>query len=187
MKEKVRPIYSELQGYLSQAPKLESTNVVFEKSIWEQNHLTIAELNDVTGENYDKFKVIVQPWASSETGYALSMVEYRTKLAGLIARLHAQFFSEEQAPFSGMPATTNIFNQSQQQTASFQVQLLLEMRDKIDEKIGEFPEDSKERTFLEKIKDGLKSVSNTSQLMALLLKTGNDIGLTIDEMLKIFG
>jgi len=182
--EKIRPIYSELQGYLAQAPGADK-GMIFEKSIWEGYHATIDELNAVTGDNYDRYKVQVQPWASSDIGFALSILEYRTKIGGLIARLHGSFFSNEAAPFSGMPNTVITNQQTQSQTVN--VQMLLEVQSKIDEVLPTLPEGSKEKGFLERIKSSLGQTKNISELIRLILQTGNDMGITLVQMLKWFG
>ena len=58
MEEKIRPIYSELQGYLSQAPKLESTiDRSTYSTLWTQVNNTIDELNKASAKNYDGFKI----------------------------------------------------------------------------------------------------------------------------------
>jgi len=116
MKEKVRPIYSELQGYLSQAPK-KNKGLIFESSMWEQHNQTIDELNNITGKNYDRYKVEVKSidWNRTMRRVIYSQ-SYRTKLSGLILRLHGEYFSDEPPPFSGMPST--IISQQQVQSQS---------------------------------------------------------------------
>jgi len=111
------------------------------------------------------------------------VLTYRNKLGGLIARLHGEYFSDEPAPFSGMPNT--VINQTQQQSQNFQVQMLLEMQSKIDEKIPELKEGTKEKSFLDKIKSSLPSIKNTTELVSLVLKTGKDFGLTVEQILNI--
>ena len=182
-KEKIRPIYSELQGYLSQAPSEKTTSdATYDSSIWNQFNAAIDELNNISGNNYDRFKI------HPETGGAgvahVYILTYRSKLGGLISRLHGEFFSDEAAPFSGMPTT--IISQNQQQTQSFQIQMLLEIQSKIDEKIPKFDEGSKEKRFLERVKGSLASIGNITQLVTLLLKVAQDIGLTIEQILDIF-
>jgi len=179
MKEKIRPIYYELQGYLSQAPK--EKNVIFENSVWEHYNTKIDELSSISGEDYSSYKVNPIKWGD---GLAVEILNYRTKLGGLIARLHGKFFPDESPPFSGMPST--IITQTQQQTQSFQIQMLLEIQSKIDEKTSQFNEGSKERRFLDKIKNSLSSVKDTSQLITLILKVGKEIGLTLGQILDIF-
>ncbi|MDO8739946.1 MAG: hypothetical protein Q7J54_00035 [Candidatus Woesearchaeota archaeon] len=185
-KEKVRPIYSELQGYLSQAPKLDTTSTRTSDSVfWIQINNTINELNKITEKNYDSFRLSPEIMRGNgmNTHEYIHIATYRLKLGGLIAKLHGEFFSEEPAPFSGMPST--IINQTQQQNQSLQVQMLLEMQEEINKKIQK-TEDPQEKTFLEKIKSSLSSVKNAAEFVALVLKVGNDLGLTIQQIMKLF-
>jgi len=183
-KENIRPIYSELQGYLSQTSKEKSiSDAMYDAFIWDQFNTVIDELNSISGNNYDRFKI--NPKRASGSGSPfVQVLTYRSMLGGLISRLHGEFFSDEPPPFSGMPTT--IISQSQQQTQSFQIQMLLEIQSTIDEKIHKFEEGAKEKKFLERVKASLASIGNITQLVALLLKVGNEVGLTIEQVAKIF-
>lgn len=186
IRDKIRPIYCELQGYLFQAPgtpEKGSGSLFFENAVWERYNKTIDELNDISSKDYSGYKVSPEYHSGFQTN-AVGILDYRTKLGGLIARLHGENFPDETVPFGGMPST--IITQTQQQTQSFQIQMLLEIQSRIDEKIPKFDKDSKERNFLEKIKSSLSSVKDVSQLITLLLKTGNEIGLTISQILNMF-
>ncbi|MFZ2969719.1 MAG: hypothetical protein WA063_01075 [Minisyncoccia bacterium] len=188
-KEKIRPIYSELQGYLSQAPEIKDAyGHSSDLSLIEQYNETIEELNNISSKDYNRFKIkekeIINRSASSLGGGSFFRIStYRNKLGGLIARLYGEYFPDEPAPFSGMPNT--IINQTQQQSQNFQVQMLLEMQSKIDEKIPEFKEGTKEKSFLDRIKSLLPSIKNTTELLALILKTGKDFSLTIEQILNV--
>jgi len=85
--------------------------------------------------------------------HSMEIASYRSKLGGLISRLHGEYFSDEPAPFRGMPSTVNI--QIRQQSPSIRVQMLFDVRDKISEKLSEFDEVTKERTFLQKVKGSI--------------------------------
>ncbi|PIY88477.1 MAG: hypothetical protein COY73_03760 [Candidatus Nealsonbacteria bacterium CG_4_10_14_0_8_um_filter_37_14] len=184
MKEQVRPIYSELQGYLSQAPAGDK-GLIFEASIWEQHNQTIDELNTVTGKNYDRYKVEVRSIDWNRTmRRVIDSQSYRIKLGGLISRLHGEYFSDEPPPFSGMPST--VITQHQIQNQATYVQILLDLQSKIDEKLQEYKEESKEKTFLEKIKNSLSRVGNIVELIGLILRTGKELGLTVEQILKMF-
>lgn len=181
-KQKIRPLYSQLQGYLSQGPNADGkTSVISDPDFWNHYNKTIDELNDISGNNYDHLEV--QPIRGQAASW-VPIQTYRSKLGGLISRLHGQFFSDEPAPFGSMPST--IIRQSQQQTQSFQIQMLLEIQSTIDEKIRQFEKGSKEQTFLQKVKSSLASIANITQLVALLLKVGHEVGLTIEQIAKIF-
>jgi len=184
MKEQVRPIYSELQGYLSQAPAGDK-GLIFEASIWEQHNQTIDELNTVTGKNNDRYKVEVRSIDWKRTmRRVIDSQSYRIKLGGFISRLHGEYFSDEPPPFSGMPST--MITQHQIQNQATYVQILLDLQSKIDEKLQEYKEESKEKTFLEKIKNSLSRVGNIVELIGLILRTGKELGLTVEQILKMF-
>jgi len=180
-KEKIRPIYSQLQGYLSQVPKADVESQIYNSDLLNHYNKVIDELNNISGNNYEDFKL--QP-VLLHSRFRVLVETYRSKLGGLISRLYGQFFSDEPAPFSSMPST--IISQSQQQTQSFQIQMLLEIQSTVDEKIRQFKDGSKEKTFLQKVKTFLASVGNVTQFVSLLLRVAQEVGLTIEELLKIF-
>jgi len=182
MKNDIRPLYYELQGYLSQSPSFDNKNepILYEESMWGQFHTTINELNQTTGKNYDKFKITP---LRGDFGPFVRISEYRSKLGGLISRLHGEYFNDEPAPFSGMPNT--IIQQNQQQTQSTQIQILLEIQSIIDKNL-EKTVDPIEKSFLEKIKSSLSLAKSVPELMSLILSTGSSLGMTIDQVLKFF-
>jgi hypothetical protein len=95
MKDKVRPIYFELQGYLSQAPA-QKDNVIFESQVWIQHNITIDELETVTSKKYERYRL--HPESSQYGSDAISIQAYRTILGGLISRLHGEYFPDEVSP-----------------------------------------------------------------------------------------
>lgn len=184
MKNKIRPIYSELQGCLSRAPSPERNTIMDQPEFWNHHNSIIDELNQVTGENYDKYKIQVENinWNGSYR-QKIDIQTYRTKLAGLISRLHGAYFSDEQPPFSEMPNT--VINQTQNQSQSQSVSVLLEIQEKIISEIGNHSEGSKERNFLQKIKDLLPSIKTTTEIFSTILKIGADFGLSSEEIHKL--
>ncbi|MHC4459091.1 MAG: hypothetical protein ACYS0I_18780 [Planctomycetota bacterium] len=182
-KEKIEHVYSELQGCLSQATKAKtSANAFYDAQIWNQYNEAVDELNNISGNNYDRFRI--HPETSGPFGDFVRSITYRSKLAALILRLHNEFFSDAPAPFSDKPATD--LRRRQQQSRFFQMQMILEIQSKIDEKIPEFNEGSKEKEFLEKAKASLASIKSATQLVSLLLKTGRELDLTIEQMSELF-
>lgn len=177
MKSKIRPIYSELQGYLSQTPK--GNNIIYEEACWNQVNQTIAELKTVCGNSFDKF--LIEPHRDSKEQYVENDT-FRFKLGGLISRLHGEYFSDEIAPFSGMPST--IITQNQQQIQS--VQMFLDIQSKIIESSKQFDEGSKEKKFIDKLKGSLSTVSNVNDLIKLCLKLAEEFGVGLAALLKIF-
>lgn len=186
MREKVRPLYSELQGYLHQAPDPEKNKVAYRghgegSNLSEQLNNTIDELNTVTSQDFSRFKVNPVRWGDS--GTAIHLDEYRTKLSGLISRLHGEFFFDQTPPFGGTPST--VINQSQSQVQSMSVQILLELQSKIDEKLNNSELDPKKKTFLERIKQSLAATKDIVSLLKLIFKTGKDLGLGIDDISQL--
>jgi hypothetical protein len=182
-KQVVRPIYSELQGYLAEAPSVENKGVIFESVFWEQYNNAIIQLNTVTGKDYNRFKL--QPHLREDGKLSLHIYIYRQKLGGIIAHLHGEYFPEETPPFTEMPSTISI-TQSQNQNQLLQVQLLLEVDALIRKKLGTVQDGSKEKTFLEKVKASLSSVKDVGQLVTLLITTAHQLGITIEQLRSLF-
>lgn len=181
MKNKVRPLYSELQGYLSQTPPIKNNyDAISEPTFWEQINLTLDELSKATNKDYSKYKL------TSESGDGerfIRLTVVRLKLGGVISRLHGEYFSDESAPFSGMPSTVNNFTQMQQQTATQTI--ILEFQEVLNEKIVSTPKEN-EKSFLQKVKEGLGTIKNTAELMKLILETAKQFGFDINQVLAIF-
>lgn len=182
-KEDIRPIYAEIQGYLSQAPTKERTSAIYDVNLWEQANQVIDELSRVSGEDYSRFKMTPKLSGQSRSPF-IEKDTYRAKLSGLISRLHGKYFSDEIPPFSGMPST--VITQTQQQSQSIQVQMLLDFQSKIDEKINHLKPEDKERKFLEKLKGALASVRDYAGLIALYVTTAKEFGLTLKDLLELF-
>ena len=192
--EKIRPIYFELQGYLSQVPEVKGLNdPLYDSSIWMQYNQAVDQLNEVSGVDYSRFKV--EPRTSkarrSSEGRLISpeyefvnIVSYRQKISGLISRIHAEFFPKEAPPFGSTPST--IISQTQQQSQSVHIQMLLEVQSKIDQELPKFDEGTKERTFLQKVKGSLSSVKDATSLIALLLNIAKECGLSLEDLKGIF-
>jgi len=174
-KSTIRPYYSEFQGYLSQAPTaLDSSDIISDESLWNQYNKAVDLLSTKTAIDYSRFKI-----ETSERFIRIST--YRQRLGGLISRLHAEYFSDEPAPFSGMPST--IITQTQQQSIS--VQMLLDIQTKIDEALTK-SKDDKEKGFLNKFKSALSSITNVNDLLSLCLKLAKEYGLTIQSLMSFW-
>ena len=94
-KNNVRPIYRKLQRCLLQTSRpIELYDDMTEESIWIQYNDLIDNLNNTTGDNYDKFKVV--PEGDKEP--TLKLTVYRDKLGGLINHLRTKYFPDEPEP-----------------------------------------------------------------------------------------
>lgn len=189
-KEDIRPIYAELQGYMLQAPGGDNVRVIYDSNVWKHYNQVVDELTKLTGHSYDRFK-IAHLYMPSGRGHkeCVDVTQYRTKLSGLISRLHAEFFLDEPSPFAGSPGM--VINQTQQQSQAVYIQMIMEINEQLTRSETQFTEGTKERGFIDKVKGYLKSaVSSTTsaaQLMLLLLNVAKECNLSIADMQKIFG
>ena len=97
--------------------------------------------------------------------------------------MHGEFFSDETPPFSGMPST--VIRQTQQHSVS--VQILLDIKSKIDEILPKVENGSKEANFLNKFKSILSSIFNVNQLVSKFMKLAHGFGLNIQDILTMWG
>ena len=181
-KKKIRPVYSELQGYLNQAPSVgeHGNSTTRDETLWRQLNDTIDELNSASGADFNKFKVT--GIKNGQSYYYINVSEYRTKLGGLITRLHGTYFSDEPAPFYGMPSTT--ITVSNQQEQSQHQSVIVELNSVIDKKLGTLPE-GKEKSFLGSLKEGLGTVKDFTSLMILISTLGQKYGIGIEQLASL--
>jgi hypothetical protein len=183
IKNEIRPLYSEFQGYLSQAPKTPENEpwlAMHDEVVWEQYNDALNLLSKKTQKSYDRFKIVPK---QGQGGPLLAINTFRQKVGGLISNLHGEYFSDEPPPFSGMPST--IINQTQQQTIS--VQLVLDIQSKIDELLPKVEDGSNEQKFLEKFKSTLSSVSNVNDAIGKCMKFADEFGVNVQEILSLWG
>lgn len=182
-KKAIRPVYSELQGYLNQAPIIgEYGNITSEdETLWVQLNNTIDELKSVTGIDFSKFKITGVK--HNQLGSFIYVSEYRSKLGGLITRLHGTYFSDEPAPFYGMPSTTitvsNQQEQSQYQTLTTELQLI------INKKLTTLPEGN-EKKFLGGLKETLGTVKDFASLIVIISNLAQEYKIGIEQLTSLF-
>lgn len=182
MKEKIRPLYSEFQGYLSQAPtSSKSIDSIDDEVIWNQYNDALRLLCDETGKDYFRFRIDPKINQISSRSYVRIDV-YRQKLGGLISYLHGEYFSDETPPFSGMPST--VINTTQQQTTS--IQLALDLQTRIDELLPNLEAGSKKQKFLEKFRSILSTISNVNDLIGKCMKLAHENGLNVQDMVSLW-
>lgn len=183
-KKLIRPVYSELQGYLNQAPNIgdHGNAISKDETLWTQLNSTVDELNGVTGTDFNKFKVT--GIRHNQFDSFINVSEYRTKLGGLITRLHGTYFSDEPAPFYGMPSTT--ITVSNQQEQSQHQTVFVELHSVIDKKLPTLPE-GKEKSFLGSLKEGLGTVKDFASLMMLISTLGQKYGIGMEQLASLLG
>lgn len=177
-KAKIRSIYAELQGYLHEAP--EPGSITRNDFFWNQFNKAIDELSELGNKGYEKFRINPK---TGQFGSYIDLSSYRGSLGGLIAKLHADYFLEESAPFGTLPST--IITTTQNQNQSVKIEIAVEMTELITNKIKQYEEGSAERSFLERIRQGVKEGKGLIELVNLILKTGAEFGLTISTMAQL--
>jgi hypothetical protein len=183
-KKKIRPLYNELQGYLTQAPTATYLAEFFDdKTQWEYVDKTIDRLNTATRNNYDQFKIVEGIQNSIEgRSNVVRVSTFKTMLAGLISYLHGEYFYDEPSPFSGVPSTVITQYQNQQQSVNV---LILEMQRKIDEKLA-VTEDEKEKGFLKKLQGVLPTVTTGIGLVKSVFDLAAQMGLDPHQISRLF-
>lgn len=177
-KEKVRPIYEELKGYLKDFPTSFSQENSF---YWTSVDKCIDRLKELTNEDYSRFRLTVKRDGRSVGEYILRD-EYKAKVNGLIGSLKGTFFNDEDTLGNSLISVSQIQN--------VHVTMLLEVNTMIDKQLfGENANSLKpeERSFLQKVKDQLPTIKTAAELLALVVKTAQESGLDIHTVAKAFG
>ena len=180
--EEIKVLYEQLKASLSQLPLQNSTrpdlNVIRTQPTWERHNAIVSRLMELTGDDYLEFKI---EGKNSQLGYFINLADLRQLQGELIAVIRTKYIPEEEAPFTGTPDTAININNSQSQT--MHVQMLLDFGSLIEKKLTDLdPEQEKERTFLEKIKESLAQINDTNQLIQTILKTAREVGLTLAKL-----
>ena len=179
-KIRIRAIYREIQGYLSQTPIPNSPSDIFRtNSSWERYNQALQDLSEITGEEYTRFQI--QP--EYLEGEAIVLIEnYRQSLGGFINTIHTLYFADEPEPFSGSPTTVITQNQYQEQS----VQMVVDIQSKIDMTLQRLQEDTPKKRFLEKLRGRVNSIKNVTDLLALVMKLAKDFKLNLGDLTSIF-
>ena len=178
-KGKIKALYAELQGYLSQTPEPNQPTDIFPNdSSWLQYNDSVRELAQLTGEDYDRF--IIKP--ENSNGFNIvQIMSYRQTLGGIIGRIHSIYFPDEIPPFSGTPQTIISQNQSQS------IQMLLDIKSKIDTELTKANGGSQKEGFLSNLKGKLSQVKNVNDLLKLILNTAKEFNINFMDLVSTFG
>lgn len=177
--KKIKIIYEELLGYMSQIPSSKDSPYLHGQNIWAPYEDKLVQLEEILGQNLSSYRLALDhEWDPPR----ISTIEYRTKMNGLIMRLRAEHFPDLDAPFSGSPRM--VVNQSQ--NPSVQVSILLEIQSTIDKQLYDQKTTADEKSFLKKVKDSLGTVRDVASLVALIAKTAADFGISPETIFKLF-
>ncbi len=176
--DKLKTLYAELRGILSQAtPQSREHDFFTEYGALEYYDSVINELVRETEDNYDRFRL--------PTSGRLTMTTFKITVAGLIAHLRQKHFPAERDPLCTEPSAYTV--QTTNVTQQVHIDMILQMDRLITKKIVEHQKGTKERTFLEKLQDGMKSASNFVDFAKTLTDAAMKAGVGIADIGRIFG
>lgn len=178
-KDKVKPIYQELQGFLSQTPLPKNNYDRLTEDSWDLVNQSIDKLNQETSKDYNKFRIEPEIVDGIAKVY---VTVFRQKLGGLIDYLHAEYFEEDQRPFSGQPSTIVSQNQTQNMSVQLYVQFGMELQ-----KAMERAETEEEKSFLKDISGKIETVKTFIEFILLVTNLAVKHGITMDRLKTIFG
>lgn len=168
-------VYREILGYINQLPTTENSDSgIYEKQVWETYNDAVQEIVSLTDNTaLDRFKINE---GKGQMGPYVSAMALRTKISGLVSRLHAQYFNHEEWPFSRNNGMT--INQNQN------INLAIELQDKIASAMSKAANEP-ERKFLEEIDQKLRNINSVVQAFNIILSTAEKVGLTISSVLHL--
>jgi hypothetical protein len=189
-KEKVREIYSELQGYLSQFPIGDSPDRSIDDDDYSKNiNSLVLELNRLTEEDFSRFNIGVHSIkyaGRTEVIHEIKISEYRTKVMGLIKILHSKFFQSEHEPFSSSPSTVNINSQHQEQSQVQNIKLLIDVSKVITKNLNNAETTAEEKTFLYEVEKVLPTINGGLDLLQKVSSIATKAGIAIAAVSKLF-
>ncbi|MFC1810380.1 hypothetical protein ACFLZH_02675 [Patescibacteria group bacterium] len=180
IKEKLRPVYQELNGLYSSSPTPDKQTTISDSPFWEYYHSIIDEIEEITGEKYDKYRMSVNR-TDYPGGDFIHVITYHQKLSGLISRLYGKFFSTELNPLTSEPSTQTTINQIQSQSQN----IVIDFKQTVEEKIPKTT-DSNEKNFLTTLKDKLTGIKNVTHLIKTIISTARDFGIGLEQMINLF-
>ncbi len=196
--KEIMPIYKSLEGLLRQVFSMDSSSE--EPGIedfYNKQIERLKELNPDSKDIWDNFRVEAKSHVISHSPQrepvmgnpVIDINEYKGKLSSLIGEVHGRFFIGEPSPdYGNSPRIMNVQNQQQSQEQiqiQVQTQMLLDVQEKIVKKQKEYKKGSRERKFIDKLKEKLSSVKGYIEFITLVYEVAKAVGLSPDKALKI--
>lgn len=189
LQQKIRPIYADLIGQLSGLPQTRELFDTFNRNIADHYNTRVDELSRETVKDFGSYKVEIKEQRFEHVRTAtitISIVELRQKMNGLIMRLHAEYFDDEDPPFGGQPGTINVMKQEQAQAMS--ISFLLNLQEHVLQRAQQVDEGSTERKLLDRIKEKLRNVSDGLEGVKAIIDAARIVGASVDDIRRaLFG
>lgn len=174
---KIKSLYGDLKGLLNEIPE-------FHKAYWVQSNIVLTfnqvldDLSKISNTDYSIYQVPMSEMDTERRAFEITRV--RTQISRVVSRLE----EEHNFKSNGSESSPNmVINQNQSQSQS--ISLILDIQEKILSEIPKHKEGSKERTFLEKVKLALPNIKTATDIFAVILKIGADVGLQVSDIHKL--
>lgn len=145
---------------------------------------SVEELSRITGEDLNHF---LPETTDNTEGAWYAPVDLKAQVSSLLSWVRASYLPDTDAPHYIQPsaATTSISQTVNQEVSVMQV-VTLDIAELLTSKQADFEEGTPERTFIERVKSGLRGVKDTAALLALIMQTAQQCGLSADQLRSIF-
>jgi hypothetical protein len=149
-----------------------------------QYRSTLQKLGELLNEDLSHFQPDVTP---SGTALYYKAADLKAQVSGLLGWLRASYLPDIDKPHYAQASSpaTNISQTVNQEVNVMQI-VTLDVSEMLTAKQADFDEGTPERTFIERIKNGLRGVKDTAALLALIMQTAHQCGLTTDQLRSIF-
>jgi len=178
-KEKISGLYEELKGLFDSIPN--DRTWFDDNGFVDSANKVISRVESTCPEIEDPNQYLLKKeYINGRGDYVVNVIPSRSKLSALIGRLKGTYSLEA-------PTANNSHTFIQSQSQSQYLNIVLEFQEKIISKIPDYPKGSKERNFLEKLKEALPTIKNMTDIIALILKIGSNLKLDLNAIHKILG
>lgn len=184
-KDKIRPLYSRLQGYLKQLPEGQNINSTLKNQpLCDNINLTLDQVSAINSIDLNIHRFTDVDYVNWNGKPHVAITSLRSKLGGIIAELHGTYFYDEPAPFSGMPHM--VINQTSQQNQNVYVTIREELSKLVDSNMSK-AKSNEEVNFLTQIREGLGTINNMADICTLILRIATSAGITLPVALRLLG
>lgn len=176
----VKGAYEELKGVLE---SIQDQSTWFDDDgFTDHTNSVINRISVICPEidSIDSYKVSTS--YSEQRGMLVQAIPTKSRLKALLGRIKGTYELDEPSRETG-----NVFVQNQSQSQSQTLSIILDLQEKIIAEIPKHGEGTKERTFLEKVKENLPTIKDAGDILSTVLKIGSEVGLSADAIRKILG
>ena len=172
-----------------------TSSLITDSGVWENFNNTLTTLFDMTQDShYESLKVnptdhvlehVSAPSFASSVYQATSYLFETQKTSAL----SDEYPPDRPKATNGGITQTTISSQENSQNTSINIefnQTLTYITEVLVEAKSEYPEGTKERAFIDKVKAGLATAKSTAEIIKLILATGSELGIALDVLVKLF-